>query len=425
MLGTPDPALSKALFESKHIELSGSLIHNGRAAGPRDSDWSELAALFPTTFQVEVCPPFVVIRLRDVPKRPWPFTIGGLPVFFTSKPWEEPYTRGVCGKGKKVLEELDLSRNANVDDEILHRAAHALTDAIGIILDIFWWSGCWSVTVPNHATISELPLTLAHCLVFYSHKKDQISPDPSALHGKKHSGVDYDDSLYGVGTSSLLRPGVMVSSTEWTKERPDGKQEDLCHSTTSGVLVTDVHGNKFITVAAHEFGSDGLVWHPKQNSGHVIGRIVEKLSGTDIAIVEISPRFSYVNTTFGTQDDPKGIEFEKISSSSSPAMEILEPIFMDNPFSGRCEGRVLSTGLVLEGDVAEGRFLRHMWMVMENGDAPIDGSCGCPIWDKDENLAGFFRYQSVDKATMCLGVMAKELEVHGYSLYQGMHTSTE
>ena len=145
----------------------------------------------------------------------------------------------------------------------------------------------------------------------------------------------------------------------------DGKTVYQYKSTTSGILVVDRDGNKFITVAAHGFEEYGLVWHSTPNSGRVIGNIVTKLPKTDIAIVKLNPGIRYINETFGTAENPNGIRTNGLSPNYSPYTRIGDEVTMDTPFSGFCEGLIIGLGLKIDNDT---EYIGHVWSVFENGD---------------------------------------------------------
>lgn len=69
-LGQASPDLERGLAQSKRIELQYSLIVAGRATTPPLGDFSDLLRIFPTTFAVEVFPPYLIIRVREMPLKP-------------------------------------------------------------------------------------------------------------------------------------------------------------------------------------------------------------------------------------------------------------------------------------------------------------------------------------------------------------------
>src|SRR5271170_223814 len=82
----------------KRIELSFKLCDNGRFIQPNsDKQWDEIRSLFPTTFGMDFAPPFLIIRVRKLPPRPWPLTVAGMAVRLTTKPHTLCFKRGWPG----------------------------------------------------------------------------------------------------------------------------------------------------------------------------------------------------------------------------------------------------------------------------------------------------------------------------------------
>src|SRR5271170_5192157 len=274
-LGQLSQNVAKALTVSKEIELSYPLVENGRPTTPPRGDFSELLNLFPTTFAAEVVPPYVIIRVRTLPPKPWPFTVGGLLLWLTTDEDAECFDRGRTGKGPKALEHIDLQRKDEFSEDIL-REAIAVFRALQVkIRDIMWCAGFWRITIPDNTDLKALPSFIAHQVCFYKFQSEDPDPDPSALRAKVPQGVEHDDTLYATTPNALLRPGIMVSSSIRSVTK-DGKTEESYMTTTSGLLVVDRYGQPFITVATHGFEDDGLVYHPTPSTGLVIGKIVER-----------------------------------------------------------------------------------------------------------------------------------------------------
>jgi hypothetical protein len=371
--------------------------------------------LFPTTFAAEVIPPYVIIRVRTLPPKPWPFTVGGLPLWLTTDEFGDCFDRGRTGRGRKALEHIDLHRKEEFSEDILKRAI-AVFQALQVkIRDIMWGAGFWMITMPDNTDLNVLPVTIAHQICFYKFQSEDPDPDPSALRLKVPQSSEYDDTLYTTTSNALLRPGIMVSSS--IRLAKDGKTGETYKTTTSGILVVDRYGQLFITVATHGFEDDGLVYHPNPVKGSVIGKIVDRLPGTDISIVKLNSGLRYVNETFRTKNNPDGIKTSSLSPGFPPHLRIYDPITMENPFSGSCAGLVLGLGAKIpeEGDRD---YVLHKWWIFENGNEPVDGSCGSPILDSDGKVVGLFRFMK-ETSRHCLGVSAMELRAFGYEICDG------
>jgi len=79
-----DPTPS-AITNASNIDLSFPMVEDGGGRGPTNKDqWKETTSLFPTTQEVWINSPFLVICVQTLPPRPWPLTIGGYPLQITT-----------------------------------------------------------------------------------------------------------------------------------------------------------------------------------------------------------------------------------------------------------------------------------------------------------------------------------------------------
>ena len=412
------PDLRTSLAQSRKVELEYSLVVSGRATTPPHGDFSELQRLFPSTYAVEIFPPYLVFRVHTAPSKPWPLTIGGLPVCFLTDKHTDPFARGRMGRGQKLLTNLDLHRAADFNWSIVGQAVEIFKDRTIEIRDIFWFGDFWQITVQDNTDMKLLPSFIAAAPVFYRSVSEAPYADPAALRNKPPQGVDYDDTVYTTAPNALLRPGIMLSSSSRTTTTNE-KKEKTFKTTSSGILVADQNGQLFITVASHGFEDDGLIFHPNPHAGNVIGNIVDTLLGTDISIAKLKPGLRYVNETFGTPDEVVGAKLNGLSPTFPPHLRIYDSLTMNNPFTGHSEGIVMAIGAMVEGDT--GKYVKHEWSVYENGDGPVDGSCGSPILDQRGQVAGLFRFR-IANSSMCLSVSAVTLREYGYEICGGEQT---
>lgn len=211
------------------------------------------------------------------------------------------------------------------------------------IHDIFFFSGFWQVTVPDHTDIKLLPSRIASSPAFYRTVSEAVDPDPAALRHKSPEGIQYDDTVYATAPNALLRPGIMLSSSLRTIIK-DGQHEETFKTTTSGILVANEKGEIFITVATRGSEQDGLIYHPKPTNGQVIGMVIKDLPGTDISVARLNAGLRYINETFGTAAEPEGITMSGISPGDPPDLRVYDDLTMNNPFSGGCEGLTMAIG---------------------------------------------------------------------------------
>ncbi|KAA6408946.1 MAG: hypothetical protein FRX48_07290 [Lasallia pustulata] len=213
----------------------------------------------------------------------------------------------------------------------------------------------------------------------------------------------------------------MLSSSVCTIIR-NGESEIFFKTTTSGILVTNQKGKLFITIATYGFEDDGLVYHLNPHKGTVIGRVIENLLGTDISIARLNSGLQYVNKTFGTYAEPDGIQMNRISPAYPPHLQVYNALSMNNPFSGSCKGVTMALGAIIAGKGDKG-YVAYEWSFFENGDKPVDRSCGSPILDAEGKVVGLFRFKTAD-SSLCLSVSAMELWEFGYDICSGEQSFT-
>ncbi|KAL1968656.1 hypothetical protein VTN77DRAFT_1482 [Rasamsonia byssochlamydoides] len=186
------------------------------------------------------------------------------------------------------------------------------------------------------------------------------------------------------------------------------------------VLVKDARGEEYITVATHGFPLGKEVYHPDTN-GVIIADIERHLGKTDISLARLRPGFRYENVTFES-DASNPIPLTNIRNFST--LLFAERLYMDNSFTG-----YLGALLVLkdycripvdDSTVPKYHWVWQKWMYL--GQRTLEdqllGSCGSPIWDRNGDLVGFFRYLITQgpMAGWAVGVPAKELENFGFAL---------
>ena len=429
----PNHQLQQSPANSKKIELPFSLVESGRAIQPPNGDYSTLLKLIPTTFAVEVRPPFLIVRVRELPPKPWPFTIGDLPIHISTHDHGERFRRGSMGRGKEALPNLSLRKRTPFTLNVLEEAIRYFETVKVRIRDIYWFAGFWLVTTLDKVDPKLLPALIAGSPTWYRTAAEHPDPDPAALRKPPPRDLEVDDSDYARTTAPVLRPGIMLSSSAQAVVR-DGQISECWKTTTSGILVANSAGEVFITVSAHGFESDGLVWHPNPKSGRVIGKIETRLPYTDIALAKLSPGLRYINETFGTATEPNnGTKINGIVPADyQPHLRTYDPVNTNNPFSsGHCIGTVLATGARITGDQNK-PYVLHEWHAFEKkGDQTTtvddDGSCGSAVLDnKEGRVVGLllrFKQQEEGSAAECVCIAAIELVECGYEVFRGgLHT---
>ena len=409
----------------KRIELSFKLCDNGRFIQPNsDKQWDEIRSLFPTTFGMDFAPPFLIIRVRKLPPRPWPLTVAGMAVRLTTKLETLCFKRGWPGYARlKALEQFGDLRHEEFSEEILNEALRLYTEVLKIaIREIQFWGGAlWQVTVPDGTDKKKLPAWLGKVPVDYRYASEVPRFDPSALRDVVPNDTVFDDSSYLQSPDRILRPGIMVSSANEQHPLTTGTAH---RRATSGIMVVDKYGEPFITVPSHLVPAVGdEIYHPTPNGGQVIGTAVSHLEKTDISIVKLKPGIRYINETFETPEGFDGTLITGFAPVYNHKVQAGDTISMNNQYNGFCEGLIMSVGkLKIENTNPRHNWATTRWLLFENGDEPKEGSCGSAILTEGGEVVGFFWFQSKSEEGLCYSIAADELRSFDYEICGGTVT---
>ncbi|KZF20008.1 hypothetical protein L228DRAFT_270768 [Xylona heveae TC161] len=186
-------------------------------------------------------------------------------------------------------------------------------------------------------------------------------------------------SFYHAEPRDTLRPGLMIASADLLS--------------TAGVMVQDIVGSRYVTVASHAFPEgQEIVYHPNSD-GRIIDKIVRRFGSSGIALVELSPGISFENETFQSSQREEPIRLSKIGSAVN--LRRADFLTMDNPFSGTMDAFYIGTKfhLVLVEAEDEHRWVKMNWLWPRQLDQalPVDGSCGSAMFDENGRVICFFR----------------------------------
>ncbi|KAH7031918.1 hypothetical protein B0J12DRAFT_789371 [Macrophomina phaseolina] len=405
--GTPSAQLSQTILDSKHVKLPFSLMTNGRyTVPPNDEAWAQLSSLFQDTFGVELCPPFLIIRVRKLPPRQ-PVTVAGMPLHLTTDKHDTFFERGRTGKGGNLLHHLDLNKEW-LTDAIMGQVLQSI-DSVSPTR-VMWFSCFWQIVIPDGTPLESVPGRVGRQIVYYRYQSE--IPEPSlAAGGAKDPDTVWDNTNYLTAPGSVLRPGIMLSSSE--------RSGDSWLRTSSGVLVANSMGEKFVTASTHGFNPDGEVWHPSPK-GDLIGKVVQEFPHTGICLIKLNKGITYINETFQSDFDPLGTTIKGFAVPTPPETRGWDIVTMDNPYSGYADGNVIALGVAVSVD-PERKYTKQRWFTFQCGGEDINGSCGSPILDEQGRVLSFFRYQ-IDNTKDTFAIEAVELQKLGFEVVQGQHT---
>lgn len=382
---------------ARHLDLGFKLLDNNRLPrNPTRDEFETIGKLFPHHFGTGILGPFLVISVRELPPKPWPVSVAGLPLFLTTKMADIPWNIGKPGKIRhRVLEYLNATENAT---RLLYDHVIAFFEEQGIyIWEVVWMVGCWRIRVPNTTDIAVLPGYICQAAAFYLFSEGyEYLNRASRL--KDPTQASFDESAY-----SPLRPGVAVTSASFTS--------------TSGIMVENAQAQTFMTVASHSFPvSEVNVYQPKQNDN--IGQVDYRIQEADIALVRLRPELEFENRTFSNEADPNGVALKGIRDPFE--LKRFDVLSMDTSFTGLVDAQFLGVSLYrLPSDAQEECcWVTQLWnWEGQENTLPNDGCCGSVIWDTEGYAVGFFRFVMADSPGIGIGVAAQELVTRGYTLY--------
>lgn len=400
-------------MSSRHVTFDFSLVENGKTRQPSDKESDTLSGLFPGTFSVGEAYGFLVIRVHNLPPRPWPLTAAGLPLYITTDPSGFPWIRGDMGRAPGVL--AHLNARDGVTDSIFDAVLDFLDTKTGVRAScVVYVNGGWRITVPDETDISNLPLAMCRRGCFYVSDSQINIPPLAAFRLKEPSPVQRDDSAYDV-----LKPGVMLSCGHFPGDKESLVPPRAELLTSSGIRVRDATGNYFVTVAGHGFPlGEERVYHPTSAHLPSIGQVVSRLGGTDIALMKLDDGFSFVNETFDVKEVAK-VPISRIMNEKTRFGDIVS---MNNPFTGYIVGSMLYEAR--QRIPTDEEKHPHLWarcnFLWLGEDCPdyAEGSCGSPILNEDHEVVAFFRFvvREGTERGVAVAVSAKELLNFGFNV---------
>lgn len=281
------------------------------------------------------------------------------------------------------------------------------------ITEVQYWNNFFVIVLENEDTdLAEVPSAIGRCNCFYLFEKEMGRPYLDEFPARQvcdPSGDVFDNAEY-----DILRPGVMLSS---------GKHHTthLEYRTTSGVLVEDCQGERYMTVASHGFSNGDRVFHPSAG-GKDVGQITMEISHTDVTLVKLHEEVHFVNEKFESPLDGAPTQLKAFVPVDET--QIGSRVYMNNPFLGYSEGTCGSRGRMRvrskDPNEPEVQWIKTRWLYLGQGfiDHLEDGVCGSAIWNDDGNVIGFFRYapRSGHFLDWCLAVGSDNVTERGFKI---------
>lgn len=375
--------------------------------------------MLPGTERVDYDRRVLVYLLNQLPPKPWPKKIAGLPCYLTTDPNDLgptiPIRHQSCSR-IRISADLDLRNNEAAVDLVFDLVRDFFLQSNISITEIQYWGHIVIIVLENEhendKVLQVVPRSVAQCNCFYLFESMMARPGLLPVRRiEQTSFTVVDDSRY-----ETLRPGVVLSSGK----HPEDGSEIL---TSSGVLVRDRLGFDYMTVAAHGFPGlpfDGNVYHPR-GSDIAVGELSQELTHTDVALVKLKQGIDFINEPFENTIIPTPPSRFTGFIRAAEA-RIGDNVFLDSAFSGFVEGtNGPHASLRVPADdphQPEQVWIRTRWVYMgqDANQMLVNSVCGSPIWNDDNKVLGFFRYAPSSGVFLdwCMSVSADHLLDKGY-----------
>lgn len=381
------PSRHLDLTPARHIALPFNLRADP-AAFSVAKNRELLEKIFPGTQRISFGRNAVTFQVHPLPPRPWPLMVAGLACYITESATdigpEAPLDRP--GFSAITLAPDDDYRDEE-DPRPIFELLKGFFAAENIsITELQYWNNLVVIVLEDPETDMNLvPRSVGRCRCFYLHENEMHRPRDLQASRCKDPLVQADNTQYEV-----LRPGIMLSSGR----SPVATDFELLMS--SGILVEDALGNRFMTVASHGFPNGTAVYHPNA-SGKRIGEVIMEITHTDVALVKLDDGIEFLNEPFENSimpETPVKLKDFAVVGDARPG----DYVFLDSPFTGYMEGirGVVSNIRVPSDDPHEPNelWVQCRWDYMGQGSYHYmaDGVCGSAIWYESGQVGGFFRY---------------------------------
>ncbi|CAF9931446.1 MAG: hypothetical protein HETSPECPRED_007872 [Heterodermia speciosa] len=396
------------MSSNRHVKLDFDLFADGIQHTPSREQSEAIMDLFPTAFKLSLSWLFLVVVCKQLPAKPWPVTIAGLPLYLTTDPDAEPMNYGLTARGPKLSVDSTIIRWQTPSMQTFQQL-YDLFDSLNANINRIQWIGSCFLALAAEAPYpdwrSRLPFAVNKIRIGYIFGEQAVHE--KAVRRKVPAGREIDKEAY-----SQLRPGLMIASGAISGE----DNSDVM--TTSGICLQSPSGKKYITVAKHGFpgGVGDEVWHPNRQ-GQKIAEVSKLFGETDIAMAELA-NVNYSREPFSAHDAPVN-PFRNLLDATE--LRVGDLIFMDTPYNGHCEGIMAKIDVLRlspggrPADATE--YVLGTFVYFGNGsDTLFSECCGAVIWNDQHDVLGQFSYQQDGGDEMCYCPSFNGLRLLGYTV---------
>lgn len=125
--------MMKDIWNHQKIEFdSFTLVKDGLDRFPTDEEgYDMIRNAFPTALSVGVFLPTIIIRFQTLPEKPWPLTVAGLPVVFTTDKHTIGFDYGrLGGHIFRALENQDARQS--ITEKLFDAAIHYFEETLHV-----------------------------------------------------------------------------------------------------------------------------------------------------------------------------------------------------------------------------------------------------------------------------------------------------
>jgi hypothetical protein len=338
-----------------------------------------LASIFPDNHGLSMDGVFLYFLPKAAPPKPWPRTIAGLPPYFAPEtgPQHTPRPFGLLVQQENGSIAEDQNGRDMEDWEPLFDIIQSHFRALGIgITEVMYWGNYVIIVLEHRDTdVTKLPRKAANIACTYLYDDEIGRPSaPQVRRIMDPTPGNPDESEY-----ETLQPGVRVTSACMTSK------PNTFMSTTAGVLVSDLVGNEFMTVASHGFPDEcgTNVTHPLPVGGRTVGDLIMEVTHTDIGLVKLADAERFSNVTFQSESISESTRLKRLNSVKK--LQVGDFVYLDSPDTGSLEGSFMRSSFqripVDDHGAPEQLWVFTAWVYMGQGSASTlpDSMCGSAI----------------------------------------------
>lgn len=386
---------------------------------------SMLRHIFPGTLEIGEARgrSHLTFTVEKLPSAPWPLTIGGLPFTVDSNDQGLGFITPISNMGnlkisichehnitlcEREIRSLAADVNASFRENLpeLHITELIVNSAqtIEIVLG-------GQVDIPRMRR--NFPGRIGGWPVGYVHETDMHRPAWEDLPARRKINPQPDIDVVDNSGYDVLRPGVLINS-----RITRGHAHSVVLSTTSGLLVQNSSGDRYMTGAYHGVEDSASRIGEEERTNQIFGDVTHEFPALDISLLQLRDGVKFVNETF---EDENGVapKFTRFVNSDDDVTNWQTNL--NSPYTGTMAGVVLRKSIKYEG---QGNYTMYQWDYIGQPEGFVNpvsmppGICGSVIWSDEGIIMGFFRFYISEGAYQgfCVSLSASELARKGFSL---------